>query len=407
MHCNSYFSNKRILVACFALAVIPLALLDVAHAKGLATVYSFTGGKSDGQWPYAQLVADKKGNLYGTTENGGAHQFGTVFKLSPKGKETILHTFAGGSNDGAYPYAGVIMDGAGNLYGTTELGGASNLGTVFRLATDGTVTVLHSFAGAPNDGAQPYAAVISDSGGDLYGTTSVGGTSNVGTVFKLAADGTESVLYSFAGGSDGANPMARLLRDSSGNLYGTTYMGGGGFGAVFKVASNGTETLLHEFDGTDGFWPAAGLIADSQGNLYGTTSIGGTAEAGVIFKIAPDDTETTVHNFAGYPSDGDAPTGDLIEDKSGNLYGTTSAGGSNYACETSLTFGCGTIFKFAPDGTLTLLYGFPDANNGETPNAGLFVGKKKELYGTTAFGGNNNCASSNGSGCGTVFKIKE
>ncbi|HTT84224.1 MAG TPA: choice-of-anchor tandem repeat GloVer-containing protein [Rhizomicrobium sp.] len=311
---------------------------------------------ADGAWPYAGVIADKKGNLYGTTLSGGtgayegcgAYGCGTVFKLAPDGTETVLHSFAGGS-DGAVPIAGLIADKAGNLYGTTDEGGCGSCeygaGTVFKIAPNGTETVLLSFNGS--DGNSPRAGLIMDSAGNLYGTTWAGGANEGGDVFELAPDGTETVLYNFCSQpncSDGDGPYAGLLRDSQGNLYGTTSIGGAngscsnGCGTVFKLAPDGTETVLYNFcqqqNCADGADPSAALIADNAGNLYSTTLYSN----GTVFKLAPNGSETVLHSFAGR-SDGASPFGSLIMYK-GNLYGTTVQGGDS-GCEG----GCGTIFE--------------------------------------------------------------
>ncbi|MGH9208408.1 MAG: choice-of-anchor tandem repeat GloVer-containing protein, partial [Acidimicrobiales bacterium] len=259
---------------------------------------------SDGAYPLAGLIADSSGNLYGTTEQGGgASGQGVVFKLTPGGNETVLYsicTFPGCSG-GSRLNAGLIADSSGNLYGTATDGGMSGgcsgtgCGVVFKLSPGGTETVLHSFTGSPIDGANPYAGLIADSSGNLYGTTYGGGASQNGVVFKLTPGGTETVLYSFCsltGCSDGAAPQAGLIADSSGNLYGTTAAGGAsaactvGCGVVFKLTPGGTETVLYSFTGGgDGALPEAGLIADSSGNLYGTTEIGGALNSGTVFKL--------------------------------------------------------------------------------------------------------------------------
>ena len=197
----------------------------------------------------------------------------------------MLHSFTDG-NDGGYPYVRLIKDAAGNLYGTTASGGADGAGTVFRLAPDGTETILYSFTGG-SDGSNPVAGLIKDAKDNLYGTTFAGGTNNAGAVFKLAPDGTETVLHSFTGGKDGINPYARLIKDAAGNFYGTTYAGGAdGAGTVFKVAPGGTETILHSFTGgSDGSNPVAGLIANKKGHLFGTTQLGGADGSGTVFEL--------------------------------------------------------------------------------------------------------------------------
>ena len=240
-------------------------------------LHSFNG--ADGAYPYANLIRDDAGNLYGTTSGGGPSDRGTVFKLDITGMETVLYSFTGYA-DGAYPYAGLVRDDAGNLYGTTSIGGTRDLGTVFKLDTAGKKTVLHSFNGA--DGAYPNAGLVRDDTGNLYGTTS--GLNSAGTVFKLDAAGTLTV-YAFTG----SNPYAGLIRDDAGNLYGTTNAGGpSGRGTVFMLDPAGTETVLYRFTGgADGARPYAGLVRDDAGNLYGTTSSGGANSVGTVFKIAP------------------------------------------------------------------------------------------------------------------------
>jgi len=298
---------------------------------GTETVlYSFQGG-NDGDDPECTLITDSAGNFYGTTYSGGTPGQGTIFKLQPDGTETVLYAFQGGS-DGDGPEAGLIADSAGNFYGTTYLGGSTGGGTVFELEPNGTETVLYTFQGG-NDGFSPEAGLIADSKGNFYGTTYAGGTAGVGTVFKLAPNGVETVLYAFQGGSDGAGPAAALLADSSGNLYSTTSYGGGtgcykkrGCGTVFKLAPNGTETVLYAFDGHDGEYPVAPLIADKAGNLYGTTSLGGAHRWGTAFKLSPAGKETILYDFKS-GNDGSYVSAGLMAGADGFLYGTTSYGG--------------------------------------------------------------------------------
>jgi uncharacterized repeat protein (TIGR03803 family) len=252
-------------------------------------LYEFIGG-SDGANPFSALTRDSAGNLYGTASGGGASGFGVVFKLDTTGKQTVLHSFAGGSGDGQYPFAGVIRDAAGNLYGTTQNGGASNFGTVFKLDATGSLTLLYSFSGGADGGFPYYGRLVRDKGGNLYGTTFAGGAFKFGTVFKLDTTGKETVLYSFAGPpGDGQFPYAGLVPDAAGNLYGTTNLGGAfGTGTLFKVDKTGVETVLrHLAYASDGGYPYAGMIRDSGGNLYGVTSSGGPSFAGTVFKLVP------------------------------------------------------------------------------------------------------------------------
>jgi uncharacterized repeat protein (TIGR03803 family) len=224
-----------------------------------------------------------------------------LFKVKTGGGETVLHSFDGA--DGAVPYAGLVRDAAGNLYGTTVGGGASGNGVVFKLDTTGHETVLHSFAGYPTDGASPYVGfLLRDTAGNLYGNTFYGGAFGDGVVFKLDTTGMETILYTFTGSKDGGNPYRALLPNTAGTLWGTTFYGGTspcgsqGCGVVFRLGTTGHETVLHSFAGspTDGAFPDAALVRDAAGNLYGTTVFGGAAGCGVIFKLDTTGTETVL-----------------------------------------------------------------------------------------------------------------
>jgi uncharacterized repeat protein (TIGR03803 family) len=262
-----------------------------------------------------------------------------VFKLDTTGNETVLYSFTG-SADGGGPTAGLIFDSAGNLYGTGSYGGPSGGGVVFKLDTSGHETVLYSFTGGA-DGGVPYASVIRDSAGNLYGTTINGGSSAHGVVFKVDTTGHETVLYSFTGGADGGDPFSGVIRDSAGNLVGTTLRGGvaPGLGVVYLVDTKGNETVLYSFKGgADGKAPAAGVIRDpNTGSLYGTTSAGGAFGQGVVYELTADN-ETVLYSFTG-GADGGDPIASLIRDSAGDLYGTTTAGGKR---------GGGVLFKLKP-----------------------------------------------------------
>jgi uncharacterized repeat protein (TIGR03803 family) len=392
-------------------AVFALAALLTASAWSQATetvLYNFQSG-STGYSPGAGgLIFDKAGNLYGITGNGGAAGNGTVFELTPSGGawvETVLHSFTG--SDGSEPAATLIFDSAGNLYGTTMGGGATGNGTVFELTPSGGAwveTVLHSFTGS--DGSEPAASLIFDSAGNLYGTTDYGGAFGHGTAFELSLSGkawAETVLHSFSGGddSDGSDPVASLIFDSAGNLYGTTQSGGLSCGAVFELTPSAgawTETVLYRFDCGDGASPFGNVIFDSAGNLYGTTRYGGGNVCnygygcGTAFKLTHAGgvwTETVLHSFNG--SDGDTPEAGLVFDKAGNLYGTTTGEGTN---------GYGNVFQLRPSGgawTETVLYSFTGGADGGTPRAGLFFDSTGNLYGTAEMGGT--------AGDGVVFEI--
>jgi uncharacterized repeat protein (TIGR03803 family) len=237
----------------------------------------------------AGVVLDKTGNLYGTTSAGGTGKYGTVFKITPSGAESVLYSFTGGT-DGCFPQnAGVVLGKNGVLYGTTSGEGCSSLGTVFKLSPSGAETVLHRFVNNHKDGSDPKAGLFIDNTGNLYGTTYFGGTHGYGTVFKITPSGAEKVLHSFTG-LDGENPLASVIRDTAGNIYGTTYIGGASnYGTVFKLTPTGTETVLHTFVGypADGAYPTAGLVLGTKGILYGTTYAGGSTKYGTVFKLVP------------------------------------------------------------------------------------------------------------------------
>ena len=324
-------------------------------------LYSF-GKDADAGDPQAGMIFDAAGNLYGTTLTGGIHNAGSVFRLSPQGNGNwtarVLHSFVENGSDGYYPYGSLIADAAGNFYGTTLYGGMHRQGTVFELSPNGsggwTEKILHSFYYDFDDGAEPYAGLIMDSAGNLYGTTEFSGIYGNGTVFELSPNGSggwsERILRSF-NFDDGASPVAALIFDAAGNLYGTTSSGGlHGLGTVFQLSPNGTggwsEKVLHSFgNGSDGIFPDGSVHFDSAGNLYGTTSGGGVNGTGTVFKMTPAQgdswSETVLHNFgAANGSDGDYPEGSLILDHAGNLYGMSYLGGGHY--------NSGTVFEITP-----------------------------------------------------------
>jgi uncharacterized repeat protein (TIGR03803 family) len=345
--------------------------------------------------------------------------------------EKVLYSFKSGM-DGDLPLAGVIEDANGNLYGTTQNGagagcGGAGCGTVFKLAPDGTETVLHAFQGGA-DGAQPQAGLIADQAGNLYGTTTAGGsgTDNAGTVFEIAPGGGETILYSFCGQAncaDGAGPIAGLILDGEGNLYGTTTRGGstaceGGCGVVFKLAPGGVQTVLYAFKGgKDGEAPEAGVVMDGAGDLVGATLEGGGNSAyckrifpsgcGTVFRIAPDGSEKILYRFCSQATcaDGAAPElAGLVMDDKGDVYGTAAYGGE---------YGHGVVFRLTPsgkesvlhafqgpptDGHETVLTSFEPAADGVFPYGGVIVGSAGDLIGTTGYGGAH--------GSGTVFALR-
>ena len=308
-------------------------------------LHSF-GGSGDGSSPYADLI-NVKGTLYGTTAKGGTNDAGTVFAIDKSGKETVLHSF-GGSGEGSNPYAALINVGS-SLYGTTAYGGTDGYssGTVFKIKKSGTETILHSF-GASGDGANPVAGLLNVNG-TLYGTTIDGGAYSsgsyaFGTVFAITTSGAENVIHNFGRSGDGAQPVAGLI-NVKGTLYGTTPEGGaycgssGGCGTVFEIATSGTESVLYSFKGgsDDGYGPTAGLL-NVNGTLYGTTEYGGATNNGTVFAITTSGVETVLRSFKGGSGDGSKPYATLINVK-GTLYGTTTGGGAH---------GDGIVFSLTP-----------------------------------------------------------
>lgn len=386
-----------------------IGVLLASPAGAFTVLFSFAGG-TDGAYPSSRLVRDSAGDIYGTTDEGGNDSCnpprgcGTVFALAGGG-ESVLHAFSGGTGDGSFPGA-LIKDRRGNLYGTTEAGGGDGCnngygcGIVYKLAADGTESVLYRFAGG-TDGAFPHS-LVRDKAGNLYGTTVWGGGTGCGgtgcgTVFKLASDGNETVLYAFTGGSDGAEP-GNLIQDEAGNLYGTTAEGGTacGCGTVFKLAPKGTETVLYAFTGgSDGAQPDD-LIPGDTGNFFGTTGEGGNDSCnaprgcGTVFELMSNGVESVLHAFAG--SDGKYPNG-VVMDTVGNLYGSTFEGGGRGGN------GNGIVFKLLPDGTERGLHRSTE-RDGINPDDDLNQDKEgRLLYGTTELGGTH--------GYGVVFELKE
>jgi uncharacterized repeat protein (TIGR03803 family) len=439
--------SKRIAAACAfsatkigpGIAAFALALLTFGAQMAAAqeiTLYSFKGSNSsDGSVPVGGLIFDSAGNLYGTTNSGGSvgapyDIYGTVFELSPgtggNWTEKVLYSFGATGADGIQPTAGLIFDSAGNLYGTTRLGGANGNGTVFELSPSAggtwTETVLYSFGATADDAAEPHGSLIFDSAGNLYGTTFIGGPHKVlngageqagGTVFELSPTGKggwkEKVLYSFGlTAMDAANPGAGLVMDGAGDLYGTTVYGGKfNSGTAFELvrASGGTwkEKVLHSFDdnGVDGSLPEVGLIFDAQGNLYGTTYGGGSnpysGGLGAVFELSPSPggtwTEDVLFSFGGL--DGTYPLGSLVFDAAGNLYGTAS----------SQLYGFGLLFELTP-GTAgwseKAVYTFGDTPDGHVPEGGLVFDSRGNLYGADSTGGAE--AADFGLG-GTIYEV--
>lgn len=390
------------------LALLVLAISLTASAKE-TRVHEFPGGVDP-----VGLVADHAGNLYGTTGSDGFYGRGTVFQVRPSAygiwTESAIYSFSGGS-DGGNPEAVLTLDAKGNLYGTTQYGGSAtcSCGTVFELSPSANgiwkETTLYTFAGGA-DGLSPrYTNLIFDSAGNLYGVTEFGGSASAGTVFELSPQAgggwTESVLYTFAGGtSDGANPLGGLVFDKAGNLYGSANSGGSrqcgsGCGGVFELSPQAgggwQERMLYFFqNGADGAIPDALLIIDPSGNLYGATQVGGSESCGTVFELSPGTGGTwnqqTLHEFAG--SDGCEPFLNMVRDSAGNIYGITEAGGAKSR---------GTIFEINPAGAEQVVFSFPGGNGGSDPRS-LIVGPNgRTLFGVTF--------DLYGNGPGVVFEV--
>jgi len=397
--------------------IILLALPSTvrAQAQTLTVLHTFTS-TPDGALPLGRLLLDPAGNLYGTTTFGGTIGYGSVFKVDPNGNESVFYSFAG-PPDGNLPTAGLARDAAGNLFGVTLNGGSSILcpyligcGIVFKLDPAGTETVLHRFGSNGADGTGPQGRLILDNSLNLFGTTGMGGHSGCklfvgkvltevgcGTVFKVDANGNETILYSFTNTTDGAFPLAGLAQDTSGNLFGTASTGGvmncagtlfGKCGTVFKVDTARQFSMLYSFQGAstgpDGGTPTSSLLLDATGNLIGTTRVGGTgtpcfvaAGCGTIFQVTPAGKETLLHSFT--PGGAATPADGLVQDAAGNFYGLAG----------------GNVFKLDSTGKESVLFTF--TGNDNLASGELVQDSNGNLYGTTYKGGANFL--------GTVFKL--
>ena len=388
-------------------ATLAVLTAGTSPAQTIKILHDFGVSATDGNIVPSPLLKDTAGNLYGMTSVGGAHNMGTVFRLSPTStggfKETILYSFKGGSLDGAFPQGPLVRDSAGNLYGVTESGGINaavcssgatpGCGVIFRLTPSSTgiwtETVLHHFTGA--DGGISFAGMVQDSVGNFYGVTSVGGSTGLGVVYKLSLTSTgwrETVIHSFTGNTDGAAPFmfeTALTLDGLGNIYGSTYQGGAaGAGVVFKLTPQAsgtwTEKILYTFKGgADGSQPATGVILDKRGNVYGTTWRGGTqAGSGTVFELsaANDYAKTVLHDFNFLTDPAKSTPHTLILDAHGNLFGTTE----------------GALYKLTHESSgwsETVLWVFDNSQDqgANTVYAPAIMDTQGHFWGTTLWGG--------------------
>ncbi|MBV9063446.1 MAG: hypothetical protein JOY77_11045 [Alphaproteobacteria bacterium] len=378
-----------------------LALATPVSASTFTVLHTFKGGK-DGANSNAAITPDGQGNLYGTTEYGGGKGCGeggcgTVFRIAGDGTYAVIYAFKGGS-DGANPVAGVTLAPDGSLYGTTSNGGGaafcSGCGTVYRIAPDGKESVIYAFQG-DSDGAYPSGSVALDKKGNIYGTTAGGGPDYQGTIFRISPKGKETQLHS-CDGFNCSNPASNVVFDKAGNLFGASPFGGDfGPGAIFKISPQGVFSVLYSFTGSlDGYQPYSDLTIDKDGTLFGTTVAGGENNFGVVYRVTSAGSESVVHSFA--PGDGAGPMGGVVLDSKGNVFGTTSAADGDG--------GPGNIFEVASDGSERVLHTFSGGKDGFASTATLAWDATGNLYGTSFQGGliKGHCSVY---GCGTVFRV--
>jgi uncharacterized repeat protein (TIGR03803 family) len=374
------------------------ALFKISPEGSFQTLYSFTafdvnGDNNDGAYPAASLISANDGNLYGTTVEGGANGFGTIFKISTSGSFSLVYAFSaldinGFNSDGASPQAALVQGSDGNFYGTTSDGGSAGAGTVFKyVVSQSTLSPLYSFTGG-DDGAGPVAALVQGTNGNYYGTASGGGSNSFGALFEITSGGAFTRLYSFANGADGGDPVAPLALGSDGNFYGTSDGPQNGFGTIFKMTAKGAVQPLYSFTGgNDGAYPLAGLVQAADGSFFGTTADAGVDGLGAVFRITTSGAFSSVMSFLG-GGDGSDPIAPLVQASDGNFYGTTLSGGSN---------SFGALFKITRTGVFTPLYSFANGQDGANPAGGLVQGTDGKLYGASSTGGAN--------GVGVLFKI--
>jgi len=355
---------------------VPLPLL---HAQTYTPLHFFNGTEGGAESYPAVLAQGRDGNLYGTSAGGNSSNCcGSVFRMTPSGNITILHSFSG--PDGQGPRSGLTLGTDGNFYGTTEYGGTHNVGTIFKITPTGTLTTLYNFTGS-TDGDYPLTPPVQGRNGTFYGTTFYG------TTYSITSTGTFKALRGSVGGAS----YGPLLLASDGNLYGTS-PGGGAYGSVFRLSATGTLTTIYKFDNTHGATPYGGLVQGSDGYLYGTTEYGGsvTNSSGVVFKLSTSGKITVLHNFvASGSADGYNPFAGLVAASDGNLYGTTVAG--------PVSPGYGVLFNISKSGTYSVLHDF-DGTNGESPFPTPMQHTNGIVYGITSL-------SASGSGGGVFYSL--
>lgn len=359
-------------------------VFSITPAGELTTLFNFSGD-ANGASPGAALLVGSDGKLYGTTAAGGAQGKGTVFSITPAGALTTLYSFTG-DTDGANPGAALVLGANGNFYGTTQGGGMFNYGTAFSITPAGVLTTLHLFTF--DDGTSPAGLALGQDG-NFYGITRFGGPNNAGTLFRMTPAGDVTTLKIFDNGPDGGYPFSALVQGGDGNFYGTCAYGGDGFyGTIFRLTLAGQLTTLHTFTGdADGALPYAGLTRGQDGNLYGVTQQAGENGYGTLYRVTPAGEVTTIHSFA-VNTEGYFASTTLAPGSDGNFYGVARQAGS---------FGYGTVFSATPAGAVTVLYNFSRSSDGDSPFAGLVQAVDGSFYGSTYFGGLYNY--------GTIFRM--
>jgi uncharacterized repeat protein (TIGR03803 family) len=372
-----------------AVPVLVIVASLAANAQ-FSVLYNFGTNIGDPYQPtYSGIIAQgRDGNLYTTVDNGGANSYGAVLKITPAGTPTVIYSFD--FTHGATPSSGLTLGTDGNFYGTTYDGGTSSVGTVFKITSNGNLSVLYNFTGG-SDGSYPYAPPIQGTDGNWYGTTSLGGTSGEGTVYKLTPAGVFTTLYQFDN-THGGQPRDPLVQGTDGNLYGTALYGGTiGYGVIFKITTAGKLTVLYNFDNAHGGYPVSPLIQGNDGNYYGTAQDYGSGGGGVAFKVTPTGTLTVLHNMNS-GTDGAAPSTGLVQASDGNFYGTNSSQGSD---------GVGTIFEITSNGSFSVLNNF-DVTHGSIPYVTLMQDTNGILYGDTEEGGSGSLTCAAGT-CGVFY----
>jgi uncharacterized repeat protein (TIGR03803 family) len=396
------FCPKLVISREFAITAVLLVLAagTTARAQTFSVIYNFGTTSTDPTEPDNPgiLAQGRDGNLYGTTPTGGVNGFGAVFRLTPAGTLAVKYSFAGLS-DGTTPHGGLTLGTDGNFYGTTSVGGTTGYGTVFKVTPAGALTTLYTFTNG-NDGSVAYAAPVQGTDGNFYGTTSQF-PNGCGTIYKITPTGTLTPLYKFDN-THGCTPYSPLLLGTDGNFYGTAANGGSsGNGVVFKITPAGKLTVLHNFDVAHGSVPAAPLVQGNDGNFYGAAAFGGTASSGVVFKLTPTGGFTVLHNMNG-TTEGSETYG-FGQAANGNLYGVNTATGT---ATTGCPSGCGTFFEVTPALVFSVLHNF-DGPTGVNPGASPVQFTSGLVYGDARFGGTGTLGGCSGAACGTAFSWSE